>query len=299
MRYSHLALRFMTVRIRAVQRVKTVLLLALASSFAFSFAGCDKRAQQTSNTNRKIDSNTTTGPSAAEIVDRYRKLDDSRDSVTRLRAHISGQSEEMNAAHDLQLTIYRKREADGRLLMLIDFIAPAEERDRDGLVTVYSDGRIEGVRFVESSGSFIETKDASSEDSLFGLTLQELADGQPDKYDFTFAGDDTVNAIPVYRLDGKLKAGAESKFPRTLLMISKQDFAVVQAEFYDNHNELARRLSVGKFDNTAGHWTRKKWSIDNVARQKKIDFDATDIKYDQNLSESLFTRDHLKQIASR
>jgi hypothetical protein len=297
MRYPHLALRFVTVRIRVVQRVRTVLLLALASSLAFSFAGCDKRAQ--SNTNRTIENNTNSAPSAAEIIDRYRKLDDSRDSVTRLRAHISGQSEEMNAAHDLQLTIYRKREADGRLLLLIDFTAPAEERDRDGLVTVYPDGRIEGVRYVQSSGSFIETKDASSEDSLFGLTLQELADGQPDKYDFTLAGEDTVNAIPVYRLDGKLKAGAESKFPRTLLMISKQDFAVVQAEFYDNHNELARRLSVSKFDNTAGHWTRKKWSIDNVARQKKIDFEANDVKYDQNVNETLFTREHLKQIASR
>ena len=205
----------------------------------------------------------------------------------------------MNATPELQLTIYRKREADGRLLMLIDFTAPAEERDRDGLVTVYPDSRIEGVRFVQSSGSFIEAKDASSEDSLFGLTLQELADGQPDKYDFTLTGEDTVNATPVYKLDGKLKTSGESKFPRTVLLISKQEFAVVQAEFYDSHNELARRLSVSKFNNIGGHWTRIKWSIDNVARQKKIDFEATDVKYDKNLSESLFTRDHLKEIASR
>jgi len=298
MKYLHPTLKFVTAKACATRLARPVLLL-FAFSIVVTFAGCDKKARPTSNTNRNTDNNTTSGPGASEIIDRYRKLDNSHDSVTRLRAHISGQTEEMNAAHELQLAIYRKREADGRLLMLIDFTAPAEERDRDGLVTVYPDGRIEGVRYVQSSGSFIETKDASSEDSLFGLTLQELADGQPDKYDFTLAGEDTVNATPVYRLDGKLKTGTESKFPRAVLLISKQDFAVVQAEFYDNHNEIARRLSVNKFDNIGGHWSRIKWSIDNVARQKKIAFEATDVKYDQNLSESLFTRDHLKQIATR
>jgi len=298
MKDLHPTLKFVTAKACATRLARPVLLV-LMFSIVVSFAGCEKKAGPTSNTNRNTDNNPTSGQGAAEIIDRYRKLDSSRDSVTRLRAHISGQSEEMNAAHELQLTIYRKREADGRLLMLIDFTAPAEERDRDGLVTVYPDGRIEGVRYVQSSGSFIDTKDASSEDSLFGLTLQELADGQPDKYDFTLAGEDTVNATPVYRLDGKLKSGAESKFPRVVLLISKQEFAVVQAEFYDNHNEIARRLSVNKFDNIGGHWSRIKWSIDNVARQKKIAFEATDVKYDQNLSESLFTRDHLKQIASR
>jgi hypothetical protein len=42
-----------------------------------------------------------------------------------------------------------------------------------------------------------------------------------------------------------------------------------------------------------------RWTIDNRARQKKIDFVAVDVSYDQNLKDSIFTREYLKKIASR
>lgn len=280
---------------------KLVLLLTLASSIVVPITGCDKKPEGSPAAANENSHNNATGLSALQIIERYRALDNSHDSVTKLRAHISSPAgaEELNAPRELQMTMYRKREPDGRLLLLVEFTSPAEERDRDGLVTVFPDGRIEGVRYVQSSASFIEATDASSEDSLFGLTLQELADGQPDKYDFTLAGDESFDGMPVYRLDGKLKPGSESKFPRTVLLITKADFAVIRGEFYDNHNELARRLSVSKFEQAAGHWTRIKWAIDNRGRQKKIDFEAVNVKYDQNLSDAIFTREHLKKIASR
>ena len=239
--------------------------------------------------------------SAAQIIEKYRSLDNSHDSTIKMRAVINSQEDSagLNTPQQIQLTTYRKREPDDRLLILAEFTSPPEERDRDGLITVFPDGRIEAVRYVQSTDSFLVATDATSEDALFGLTPQELADGQPEKYDFTMVGEETYQGTPVYRLEGKLKQGAESKFPRVILLISKQDFAAMEAEFYDNHNELARRLVVSKAEHVAGHWTRLRWTIDNLARRKKIDFETVEVKYDQNLSYSIFTREHLKKIASR
>jgi hypothetical protein len=183
--------------------------------------------------------------------------------------------------------------------MLVEFTSPELERDRDGLINIFPDGKVEGVRYVQSTDSFIVTDDPSGEDSLFGMTLQELADGQPEKYDFALAGEETYDGASVYRLEGKLKPGAESKFPRLVLLLDKQNFTAHQAEFYDNHNELTRRLTVSKTEQIGGQWTRTRWSIDNRARQRTIDFEAVEIKYDQNLSDSIFSREHLKKIASR
>jgi hypothetical protein len=42
-----------------------------------------------------------------------------------------------------------------------------------------------------------------------------------------------------------------------------------------------------------------RWTIDNRARQKKVDFESIDVSYDQGLKDSIFTREHLKKIASR
>lgn len=240
------------------------------------------------------------GSDASRILERYRALDNSRDSTVRLRARVTPIAEvEPGAPGQLQLTIYRKRAADGRILILVEFTAPPEERDRDGLITVFADGRIEGVRYVQSTDSFIVTDDPLSEDALFGLTLQELADGQPEKYEFTVAGEESNEGTPAYRLEGNLKRGAQSKFPRLMLLIDKQNFTAARAEFYDNHNELARRLDVSKVEQIAGYWTRERWTIDNRARQKTIDFEVTEARYDQNLRDSIFTREHLKKLASR
>lgn len=238
---------------------------------------------------------------AAPIIERYRSLDTSRDSTIKVRASISTKNEgvEANPQQQVQFTMYRKRPPDGRQLILIEFTAPAEERDRDGLITVFPDGQVEGVRYVQSTDSFIVTRDLMSEDALFGLTLQELADGQPEKYEFSITREETFEGTPCYLTDGRLKQGAESKFPRVVLLISKQNFAAARAQFYDNHDELARDLIVSKTELVAGRWTRVRWTIDNRARRKKIDFEAVDVSYDQNLKDSIFTREHLKKSASR
>ncbi len=273
-----------------------VLLLALGA--------CGRKLEGTvtlDNGNSSPSSAPTPTIDAAPIIERYRSLDTSRDSTIKIRASINTKNEgvETNAPRQVQFTMYRKHQPDGRVLILVEFTTPAEERDRDGLITVFPDGQIEGVRYVQSTDSFIVTRDLMSEDALFGLTLQELADGQPEKYDFTIAREEAFEGTACYRAEGKLKHGAESKFPRVVLLISQQNFASVQAAFYDNHDELARDLIVSKTDQVAGRWTRMRWTIDNRARQKKIDFVAVDVSYDQNLKDSIFTRGYLKKIASR
>jgi len=39
------------------------------------------------------------------------------------------------------------------------------------------------------------------------------------------------------------------------------------------------------------------WIVDNPAKPKKVEFTTLEAKYDQNLSDSLFTREHLKKIS--
>src|SRR4030095_5828138 len=132
------------------------------------------------------------------------------DSAIKLRALLSTSNEA--SPRLIQFNIYRKNQPDGRRLILVEFTAPAEERDRDGLITVFPDGQIEGIRYVQSTDSFIVTRDLMSEDALFGLTLQELADGQAEKYEFVITGEETFEETACYRAEGKLKRSDESKF---------------------------------------------------------------------------------------
>ena len=290
------------ITIQSQRHKGAAILLVLLAPLLLSLAcGRKEGTIAVENGNSSRPSAGATMPDAAPIIARYRGLDDSRDSTIKMRALINSEGEGAgsNAPKQIQLTMSRKRQPDGRVMILAEFTAPAEERDRDGLITVFADGQIEGVRYVQSTDSFIVTRDMMTEDALFGLTLQELADGQAEKYDFTITREETIDGTGCYRAEGKLKQGAESKFPRVVLLLAKNNSAAVRAEFYDNHNELARELIVTKTEQVVGHWTRMRWTIDNRARQKKIDFEALDVSYDQNLKDSIFTREHLKKIASR
>jgi hypothetical protein len=83
------------------------------------------------------------------------------------------------------------------------------------------------------------------------------------------------------------------------MLISKENSAPMVAEFYDNQDQLNRRVTIDKMADYSGHWTRIRWVVDNQARQKKITFETTKVDYDMPLSDSLFTRDHLKKITTR
>jgi hypothetical protein len=198
---------------------------------------------------------------------------------------------------EVLLGISKKRAADGRRSLFSEFISPAEERDRNALITISPQGEIEGTRYIQSNDSFATVKGATNEDSFFGLTIQEMVDGQPEKYDFKLLGDETVGAKPAYKLEGTLKKGADSRFPRVVMWIDKDHYTALVAEFYDNKNELNRRVTINKSEQINGHWLRMNYTIENPVRKKKLDFDVKEAKFDQNLSDAIFTREHLKKTA--
>lgn len=277
-------------------RVAAVLAMALL------LAGCNRNSTTNSNSAAEPASRPAPAMEAAQIIEQNRKLDDSRDNVMKLRASIQVENPATQLTPippEVQVTQYRKRAADGSEMMLVEFTAPPTQRDLSALISVSPAGEIEATRYNQSSNSFVSSRGVLSEDSLFGMTLQELVGGQPEKYDWKLAGEETFNQASVYRLDGRLKPAAESKFSRLVLFITKDNYAALGAEFYDDHDELMRRITVDKFAQISGHWTRMHWAVDNRARQKKIEFETLEARYDQNLSDTLFTRDQLKKIATR
>jgi hypothetical protein len=231
---------------------------------------------------------------AGQIVEKSRALDSSRGSVSNLKARIV---EADGSSRTITLTIYRKRHEDGRQIMLVEF-SPAE-RDLNALISISPQGEIEATRYVQSRNSFVTTTSVLGEDSLFGMTLQELADGQTEKYDYRLIGEETFESKPVYRLEGSLKQGIESKFPRIVLLISKENNAVIVAEFYDSGGALTRRVTVDRFEKVGDYLARMSWTIDNQARNKKIEFETVGAKFDVNISNAIFSRERLKKISTK
>ena len=277
--------------------LRAVAILTLATWLV----GCNNNPAPATNSTSEAPAKPASGMDVAQITERNRKLNDSHDSVMKLRAkiHVENPAAQLTLIPpEVRMTLYTKQQASGGEIMLAQFTAPPTQKDLSALITVSQSGDVEGVRYNQSSNNFVSSRGVLSEDSLFGMTMQELIGGQPEKYDLKLIGEDTFNQTPVYRLDGKLKQGTESRFNRLVMFVAKDNFATVGAEFYDEHDQLMRRLTVDKQAQVGGHWTRMHWTVDNLSKQKKVEFETLDAKYDQNLSDTTFTRDQLKKVAA-
>ena len=263
-------------------------------ALALTLSACNEKTPGFPPPSAPVASNPEAVKEGDRIMQQYLALDNAKDAVMKMTVKIQ---DEDGQSRDLQVNLAKKRQADGSRLILVEFTAPAEERDRNALLTITPQGDIEGTRYIQSNDSFATVKGAVNEDSLFGLTTQEMADGQPEKYDYRLLGEDTVGATPAYKLEGILKKGADSKFQRILMWIDKANFTALAAEFYNSKNELQRHVTITKSEQINNHWTRTHYTIDNLARKKKLEFDVKEVKFDQNLSPALFTREHLKKTS--
>jgi hypothetical protein len=279
------------------QRKNRTLLLFCLCAVALSLSACGEKPSSSATTAPAAGRNSAEATiEGKRNMDQYRALDKSNDSVLKMDVKIQD-SDGQN--HDVVLGVSNKRAANGHRLMFSEFLSPAQERDRNALIDISPQGEIEGTRYIQANDSFATVKGATNEDSFFGLTIQEMVDGQPEKYDFKLMGEETVNSTPAYRLEGTLQKGADSRFPRVVMLIAKDNYTAQTAEFYDNKNELVRRVNITKSEQINGNWVRMKWTMDNILRKKKLDFEVKEIKFNQNLSDSIFTREHLKKSATK
>jgi hypothetical protein len=231
-----------------------------------------------------------------QIIKKYRALDEVQSSSQKLRVRIA---EEGGKTEEVSLEMDRKREPDGSVVLLVQFLSPPAERDRDALVTVSATGEVQATRYAQSTGGFVTGKSPSDEESLFGMTLQELVGGQPEKYNHKLLGEEEFQGKPVYRVEGSLKPRVDSKFTRMVMLIDKTNYTALLIEAYDSRNALERRLTVDKTQQIDGIWTRMHWKLDNVGRKKNIEFETLSAKYNHSIPESSLSRDHLKKIASK
>ncbi len=277
------------------ERLKNLLALAGLCALSIASFACGSNTENIGNTSSG-DKKAANQASSEEIMQHYRSLPAPPGSTIEMQVQIVDSN---GSSREIQMTTYEKKQADGTQLMLIEFTAPPIESDRSALIKFSPRGDVSATRYAQSTNNFVTVTDPASEDSLFGMTLQELAYGQAEKYDFTLAGEDKVGSLPVYRMQGKLKEGAESKFPRIDLMISEDNYTALGADFYDSQNDLIRRMRVDEMKQVDNYWTRMDWHVDNVARNKKIRFKTLSAKYDTAPADSLFTQEHLKKIATR
>ncbi|HSS19881.1 MAG TPA: outer membrane lipoprotein-sorting protein [Pyrinomonadaceae bacterium] len=225
-----------------------------------------------------------------EIVAEYLKRDAAPYRKSRVRMTIVSPSEPQKV---YELEIWRKQ-SFGETLTLTHVVSPAEESDLAALSIERKDTATVNVSFVSSTGQFRET---GTEKMFFGgLTAQELL-GEWDKYDYALKEEKDLNGIRVYDVEGTLKSLASSTIARTRTLFRSDTYMPAEFHLFNSAGEELRTFQVKNYRNVSGHDVCWLTEIDNHARQTKVTIESLSVEYPQQADDSIFTREHVKQLA--
>src|SRR5262245_30745817 len=127
-------------------------------ALALTLTACnEKTSGYTPPPSSPVSSNPEAAKEGARIMQQYLALDTAKEVAMKMTVKIQ---DEGGQSRELQMNLAKKRQADGSRLILIEFTAPAEERDRNALLTITPQGDIEGTRYIQSNDSFATVKGA-------------------------------------------------------------------------------------------------------------------------------------------
>jgi hypothetical protein len=230
-------------------------------------------------------------PKGEEIVNRFREVEACHNAKLKVKARLT---EEDGAEREFTIMTYEKC-VDGTQYSLRQVVLPKEERGR-AMLSLETPGQpVEAVAYLPGFQKFVQVGNLSQEDTLFGLSIQESLGGY-DLYDYETVGKERLGEYEAYKVEGKLKPEASSRFNRTVTYYRQDHFLPLRVELYDSQNQLLRVRDYLNWTQIDGHWTAMHTDVNNLAHKKRIIFETVEVSFQEDLPLSFFSRETLKRL---
>ncbi len=97
-----------------------------------------------------------------------------------------------------------------------------------------------------------------------------------------------------YKLELIRKPGSNRIYPKILVWINKQHFYALKMELFDENKNLWKTMGI-ESKQIQGYWTFTKITMTDVKKNHKTVMKMEDMKFDNNLEDSIFTKRYLKR----
>ena len=209
----------------------------------------------------------------------------------------------MNAPHDKQaklITIVidkngKKKERETVMWQkgdkrLIRFLSPAEDRGV-GFLSLGEDrmylympafNRVRRIASHVKKNSFMDT-DFSYEDMGSSGYKKDWNSEIKAENDSTY----TLKLTP--------KKGSDIEYSYAIMVVKKGNFLVRKIEFYKG-DKLVKVMTMEGYKKVGKYWSAEKMVMENVEKSHKTIMEVKEIKFDQGLSDNIFTQRFLKRV---
>ena len=130
----------------------------------------------------------------------------------------------------------------------------------------------------ESEGDFMGTD----------FTYSDMDELDLDKENYTLLGTEKIGDEECFKIEA-VRKDTSKKEPRRIVWISTENFMLYKAEYFDRQNALHRVLTCENIEKIDGYYSSGKMTIKNVQTEHYTVLTRSQIAFDKDISDSIFT----------
>src|SRR5687768_8195694 len=232
---------------------------------------------------------------ARQIQDR----DTGRDSRAELRMRLY---DRQGRVRERSLTLLSLRGAkDSGDRTLIRFTYPNDIRNTGFLVWEHPGADDERFLYLPALGRVRRISGQEKQESFVGsdLSYEDIGGRDVADYFYSFASEGASwtapdgSKHPVWSLESRAR-DADAEFPRSVSLVLKDRFIIVQAEIFNRRNERVKRFDVRRLERVDGFWTVLDMAMTNERDKTRTELTTSAIRYNVGLKEDDFSRRELE-----
>jgi hypothetical protein len=243
---------------------------------------------------------TVTGQATPEGVARQiQDRETGRDSRAELRMRLFDRQGRARERALTLLTLRGVKEGGDRLL--IRFTYPNDISNTAFLVWEHPAADDERFLYLPAFGRVRRISSEEKQESFVGsdLSYEDIGGRDVADYTYAFANENASWTAPdgskhaAWSLESRTR-DRDAEFPRSVSLVLKDRFIVVQADIFNRRDERTKRFEVRKLDRVDGIWTVLEVTMANERDRTRTELTTTAIRYNVGLSEQDFTRRELE-----
>jgi hypothetical protein len=243
--------------------------------------------------------NVSAQPTADWVARQIQDRETGRDSRAELRMRLH---DRQGRVRERALTLLTLRGAKGSGdRTLIRFTYPNDIRNTAFLVWEHPGADDERFLYLPALGRVRRIAGEEKQESFVGsdLSYEDIGGRDIAEYSFSFASENATwsapdgSKHPAWSLESRAR-DAEAEFPRSVSIVLKDRFIIVQADIYNRRNERAKRFEVRKLERVDGFWTVLDLAMANERDRTRTELTTSSIRYNVGLKEEDFSRRELE-----
>jgi Outer membrane lipoprotein-sorting protein len=126
------------------------------------------------------------------------------------------------------------------------------------------------------------------------FSFEDLEERDVDQYDYSLAGEETVDGAACWRIAARPKQTKASQYTRSRVWVRKDNYAFARIE-NDVKEELVRRLEYKEIQDVQGIWSARVLDMNDVRRKSRTILRLDKLQYNLPMKEEDFTLQALRR----